>query len=625
MRFFLLFFISLFAAISLEGQDLYFPREFRVSYDKGFRTKDGKPGENYFVNKASYTISVDFNPADGQLSGEEEIVYYNHSADSLSSLVFKLNQDYFKKGEARDFGANPEDLHDGVKIESMAVNGKSYTDKDIHRSQTLAVLSLDTPIAPHSTARISVRWQLSYPQKTTLRNGKYDTNTFFVGYWYPQIAVYDDIFGWDKIPYTGRQEFYNDHSDYEVSIRVPSPNVVWATGRIQNAAEVFSPAVVRRYEQALHSPEVVHIIAAGDTAENILSAQAYHTFKFLAKGVPDFSFATSDHYVWDASTLKLKNGKEVLIAAAYNEKNTLCDTVAAWARKAIAYFSGSVPAIPFPYPSMTVFNGGGAMEYPMMVNLTTVADECGLSYVLAHEIGHTYFPFAAGTNETVYSWMDEGLINYFPRYAARSIKRGCNYFKNMLDGYTGKAGQYYDMPMMVPANVAHDNRAYRQLSYSRPSFAFYQLTQYLGDSVFFAALRNFYSVWKGKHPYPYDFFFSFNTFTGQNLNWFWKAYFQDFSYPDLVIEKADYKDGKLFITLRNAGGMPVMTRVHLTFADGTRKTFTEPLTIWKDKTEVQLVYATDKPKEIIIGDELNPDKYPADNSYSFPSGSKIPR
>ncbi len=617
MRTYFFIFIFLFPAVALEAQKLYFPQEFRASYENGFRTKDGKPGRNYFINKASYVISADFNPANGKLTGEEEVVYSNHSGDSLHSLVFKLNQDYFKKGEARDFGANPEDLHDGVQIESIEVNGQSYDVKKIHRSQTVASLSLNKPIPPHSTARITIRWQLTYPQKTTLRNGKYDSNTFFVGYWYPQISVYDDIFGWDRTPYTGRQEFYNDHSDYDVTIRVPTPNVVWATGRLQNAAEVFAPAIAGRYEQALHSTEVVHIIRAEDQAEDIFPAQPYHRFRFLAKGVPDFSFATSDHYLWDASTLTLDNGNEVLIAAAYKEENALCNTVAALSRKVIAYFSGTVPAIPFPYPSMTVFNGGGAMEYPMMVNLTTVEGECDLNYVLAHEIGHTYFPFAAGTNETVYSWMDEGLINYFPRFAANSIKKGCGFFESMLDAYIRKAGQYYDMPMMVPANVAHHNRAYRQLSYSRPSFAFYQLSQYLGDSVFFAALRNFYFTWKGKHPYPYDFFFSFNAFTGQDLDWFWKAYFQDFSYPDISIEKVTYEEGKLRIKLRNSGGMPVQTKVHLIYAGGSRKTFTEALTIWKDNEEVLLTYPVEKPQKIIIGDTLNPDKYPDDNSYLF--------
>jgi hypothetical protein len=611
-----LFAAGIFFILTLQAQRLYFPEEFHSSIENDIRNEKGKPGKAYFVNSSSYKIQVDFNPHTAQLIGNEEIVYKNNSGDTLHQIVVKLNQNYFKKGGIRDFGANAEDIHEGVKIHTLTIDGDHYPIAKNTFSSTNVAIRLHTPILPHSQVLITFDWELTYPQKTRIRSGKYDENTFFVGYWYPQIAVYDDIFGWDRNPYTGRQEFFNDHSDYEVSITVPYPNVVWGSSRIQNITEVFKKRIIKRYEQALQSDEVVAIISKKDESKDILINTTKNTFSFKAKSIPDFSFATSDHYLWEASTLQLEN-RDVLISSVYKEGNGLFDKVATWAHQIIHYFSTQIPGIEFPYPSMTVFNGGGAMEYPMMVNLWEFNDNCSMIYVLAHEIGHTYFPFAAGTNETVFSWMDEGLINYFPRYAAQNIIDSCKYFENMLDRYLDRSGTYFDIPLMVPGNFVHENTSYRQLSYAHPAFAFYQLTEYLGEKRFFSSLQEFFSDWKTKHPYPYDFFNSFNQSTGENLNWFWKAYFQDFAYPDLAITDASYQDGMLQLEIENKGGLPIMTVIHLTFEDGKTQEIVEPLSIWKDKSTIHLRYTVGKLANITIGDDLHPDKYPSDNHFDL--------
>ena len=606
--------IILANTISLYSQ-IFIPVEFQNAVKNGFRTTIGQPGEKYFVNTADYEMDVFFDPDSALLKANERIVYHNNSPDTLKTIVFHIVQNYLKKGTRRDFTVNPDDLHEGIQMKNVMINGQEY--EGSLAASGVVSMTLPEPLPPGSQMEIAFDWSYHYPQKTKIRMGKYDEGTFFVGHWFPQIAVYDDVYGWDKIPHTGWQEFYNDHCNYKVSITVPAPNVIWATGRLQNPEEVFTDKIAKRYAQALHSTEVVHIITSED--KNILRNDKENTFVFEARQVPDFSFATSGFYYWDALTVKQKGGDDVLVAAAYQPREGQFDDMARLTADVITSFASDIPGIPFPYPSMTIFNGGGAMEYPMMVNLWQFKEKCGKAYVVAHEVGHTYFPFAAGTNETMYAWMDEGLINYFPRYPASRLADSCKLFENMVRNYKRAAGTQNDIPVSVPSAFIHNAVPFRHIAYNRPAFAFYELTRMVGEKAFFSALKDFYDTWKGKHPYPPDFFHSFNQSLNQNLDWFWKPYFEEFVYPDLTIVNAQARNGMLDIEIENTGGLPVTVLISVEKQNGETLKFTETAEVWKDKKKISLHYKVENPKKIILGDELHPDIYPEGNEWFIPN------
>ncbi len=606
-RFFLVLSALVFAFLA-QAQSLYIGSEYLNAVKNGTRTMTGMPGKNYWTNHSDYAIEADFNPKTGYIKGSESVTYYNNSPDTLKILVIRLYQDIWKKGNVRDFNAPESDLNEGTLLKKVVIDGKQYTEADIKRYNTLAFIPLKKPILPHSKATVDIDWECQIQLNRPIRYGKYDDRTFFVGYWYPEIAVYDDVYGWDKRNFTGIQEFHNDHNNFDVKIRVMFPNLVWAPGHLTNASKIYDKHIVKRIEQAKQSDDVVHIITPQDLQGDLLKQLGVIEWHYVAKNIEEFPFATSDHYVWDGTSLDLGN-RRVFISAVYNPEHKTFDYMARMVKDILREYSFDIPGIPYPYEAMTIFNGGGAMEYPMMVNLSEFEDTCSNYYVTAHETGHTYFPFLTGTNETMYAWMDEGLINYFPRYVAQKLRPECNqYFKQMVERYMVYAGTSHDLPIMVPSSDVGMWDHYRHIAYNKPAFAFYELTSYLGDSLFFAALREFANRWAYKHPYPWDFFFTFNDVTGQNLNWFWKPYFFEFAKPDLAIKKAGYTGNGFDVTVENKGGLPLGFVVEVKQENGKSIRQTYKANVWKD---TQIFTATfdlqAKPIEVNIYPDFNAD------------------
>ena len=613
------FLLAAVFAFGLSAQGLYMPLEFQRAIEKGTRTKSGVPGPEYWINHADYHIKANFDPDKAYLTGEEVITYYNDSPDTLKQLVIRVYQDFFKKGAMRDFALMPGDIHDGVKINSFSIDSQSYKAEELRYYSDLMFVRLKKPIPPHSVARVEIAWEEPFPTKRPIRYGKYDEKTFFIGYWYPEIAVYDDVFGWDARPFTGMQEFFNDPlNNFHVEITVPAPNVVWASGVLMNPDQVFNRKIIERINKAKNSDEIIHIITPKDLkkAKILVKKQGALTWIFEGKHIEEFAFAMSDHHVWDGSGLKMPDGRHVFISAAYNPGNKEFARKAWLARQIIENYSYKTLKVPFPYPKMTVFNGGGAMEYPMMVNEANFPDSCGDTYVTAHEIGHTYFPFLTGSNETFYAWMDEGIINFIPRFVAQDIfpDKCQNIFRDMVRRYASVAGTIDDFPIMASTGFVYFRNAYRHIAYNRPAFAFYQLVQYFGEQAFFKALREYTQRWEYKHPYPYDFFYTFNQVLGQDLSWFWRPYFFEFAYPDLGITIYDYTDGQLTVTIKNKGGLPMPVKLTITLANGSQKVIERRMDVWKDRREITItVPLQQKPQKIELDGQLGTDRNMSDN------------
>jgi hypothetical protein len=475
-------------------------------------------------------------------------------------------------------------------------------------------------LAPKAIIKLDIDWEFTMPQKTAIRNGKYAENVYFVGYWYPRIAVYDDVFGWDKNIFTGAQEFYNDHSNYDVKITVPYPNIVWATGILQNSFDIFTKEYANRIKTAKNSNQIVHILTPQDYKNGkILKNKKQNTWHFIADKVPDFAFATSDKHNWDAVGTSMPDREQrVLISGVYADSSELYHNLADVARKVINYYSFERPQIYYPYPSMTVFEGGGGMEYPMMVNEGDIEDTCAFYYVTAHEIGHSYFPFYCGTNETKYAWMDEGLISFFPRFAIDDLFN-CNSKQDIIKNYLQIAGSNTDLPIMIPSDIFKNFFTYRNIAYNRPAFAFYIIHQYLGDSLFFAALREFANRWHYKHPYPYDFFNTFNDVADEDLSWLWKPYFFQMTKPDLALSDIEYRSDGLYFSVENIGQMPLPIYVEIIF-DKTKKEFAQKdVSVWKSgKNKIEFyIPTTTKPIRIKLGKQTIPDIDLSNNIFNF--------
>lgn len=281
MRAVILFLNITFISIGfIQAQKLYIPRNIANAYKKGTRSMDGKPGKNYWQNEGNYTIDVTLTPETKTVSGEEKILYTNNSPDTLRIIAIRFVNNVHKPQSP------------GLNIQSFSINNEPYqiNSKDWG---TVAAIKLKQPILPHTSADLNISW--SYPLlKQPGREGQIDSTTFYAAYSYPRVSVYDDYYGWDMIPHTGRQEFYNDFNDYQLSVKVPKDYVVWATGDLLNPDEVLQPAIAKRLKDSYTSDNVITIADFNEVQQHKVTKQNdWNTWRFNSKHITDVCFAAS--------------------------------------------------------------------------------------------------------------------------------------------------------------------------------------------------------------------------------------------------------------------------------------------------------------------------------------------
>jgi hypothetical protein len=598
---------------------LFVPRNYYKAYERGTRSWDGKPGPNYWQNRASYAIQASIDPATRRLSGEQTVKYTNNSPDTLKTIRFKLQHDRYRKGAQRASDVAASDVTDeGTRIESLTREGKAVTAKEQNRFATFLDVSIkDAPLAPGASTSFNIKWSYTLPAaKGAARECVCDSTTFFVPYWYPQIAVYDDLNGWASFPYTGQQEFYHDFADYDVKITMPAGFQVWATGEWQNAKQILAQPYFDRWEKAHSSKEVIAVFTEAELKKGgIYRQNAPNTFHFTAADVPDFAFSASDHYNWDATSVVVddRTGRRTFVSAAYNTASTDYPEVARIAADGIRLMSTWMPGYPFPYPSMTVFNGDDGMEYPMMCNDVSTAPRSPMGLTL-HEISHTYFPFMMGINEQDHAWMDEGWAAFFDYLLTDSLS---NHQEGGVRDYSSVAGTENDVPPMVKSRNL--SSAYRNASYQRPSQAYFTLLDLLGYEKFHHCMTTYMDRWKGKHPAPFDFFMTWNEASGQNLDWFWKPWFFDWGFPDLGIQGVikDEAANAQMIMIERKGSMPVPVHLEIEYTDGTKETVHYTAAVWRDgKQNLRVLGKTGKTvRAASLGKTTIPDADKRDNKY----------
>jgi len=597
-------------------EDLFTNKAFKKALINQTRSRTGKVGANYWQNRVDYKIKASFNVEQRMINGIESITYANNSPDTIKRIYFDLIQDLFKKGVARDWDLGKVDLHEGVQIISMKIDGVDYDPKGFNHNSSKMQVFLKTYFPPRSVHNIVVGWEVILPGTRTVRMGTYNKTNFMVAYWFPKLAVYDDLWGWAREPHVGNCEYYNEFGDYEVEIMAPRGYILWSTGELQNQESVFQTEIRKRIQSASKSDKVISITTIEDIEKGkVLVEGDSLVWKFKAEAVPDFAFAMSKSYIWDATSVA-SGGRRVMINAVYKSTSNDFHTVADVAHKSIEFFTNESPKIEFPYPQITIFNGAGGMEFPGMVNDGDSRDYTGTLYVTSHEIGHSYFPFNTGLNEQLYAWMDEGLITFLPRKIVGKYTNDSSYvaFADIIKSYNKYAGSIREMPLMIPST--NTGFAYRYQAYSRSSVAFYTLSEYLSADTFDLALQEFSRRWEHKHPTPYDFFNTFNEVAEEDLAWFWKPWFFELAYADLALEV----DNNRVFSIVNKGGLPVPVHLTITLENGKIETMNLPASTWKNGNRTFMVSFTEKEfafKKLELDTKLTPDAFVEDNVWEL--------
>jgi len=620
----LLALVVLVSLTSLAQLSNLIPQEVKNAYKNGTRNIDGIPGPMYWQNSADYNIDAVLEAKTSTLNGEATIKYFNNSPDSLDRIVIRLYQNFYRKGNARGWSIGDVDLGEGMVIDTISVgHGIANTNP----TATNLVIKLENNLNPGDSTQVFVKWHFHIPEKRWVRMGNYGKDRFFVAYWYPQIAVYDDIDGWDMNEYYGVTEFYNDFNNFDVNIEVPGNFMVWATGDLQDVGKHYQKGILKRIEKASQSDEIVNIITANDRKGNkVFAKSAEKVWHFKATYVPDFTFGAAPDYNWDATSVEVDTitKRRVFVDAAYPDSTDTFFNAAIWSARSVELMSFSLPGVPFPYEHMTSFCNGrktGGMESPMMANDGDPSSEASAIGLFFHEILHSYFPFFMGTNERKYAWMDEGWAAYLTYEIMDELQPDYKYLERVGSRFTNINGLEKEVSLMTLSQNITDYNAYRVHAYNRSSMAYHFLKDALGDDVFKAALHEYIYRWQGRHPLPYDFFASMATASGQSLLWFYKPWFFETAIADLGIKKVT-NDNKIII--ENYGGLPLPVSLKVNYSDGSSEEFYENTSIWKNgESAVIIVADADKTiSQIELGSSIIPDINQVNNLFAAEATSE---
>jgi len=590
----LIFFAFLSLGLQTGAQTLTMPPEIEKAYANGTRSLSGKPGKKFWQNHGRYTISLTVMPPDNTIRGVEQITYFNNSPDTLRNLNMKLIVNVHRSGGR----GGAADTSAGIKVDDIMIRGVKTPWDNNEAITTNQMVDLSEPLMPHDSIKLDIAWHYNLSHRRG-RDGIIDSTSFYIAYFYPRVSVYDDYKGWDTQPHTGSLEFYNDFNDYNVNVTVPKDFMVWATGTLQNPSEVLQPAVAERLKQSMTSDSTIHIAAPQDWSDKKVTAQnASNTWKWSANNVSDVAIGISDHYDWDAASVVVdnKSQRRVSMQAAFADSSQDFHHSVQFGRYSLAWFSNNWPGIPYPYPKSNAFQGFADMEYPMMMNDSHVSDLVFAELVQDHEQAHTYFPFYMGTNESRYAFMDEGwatTFEYLIGITEKNQKAADDFYKSFRVTRWIHGSHDKENPIITPSpevTFGAGNNAY-----GKPSLSYLSLKDLLGDKLFRKALHNYMNNWNGKHPIPWDYFYSMEKGSGKKLDWFFYNWFFTPSYIDLDLAKVDKTAKGYALDIKNVGGFAIPFDVIATYEDGSNDSFHQTPKVWeRNQKEISVNIKTGK-------------------------------
>ena len=585
--------------LQANAQSLYLPRDIQKAYNKGTREADGKPGKNYWQNTGNYNIAITVAPPDRTVKGTEQITYFNNSPDTLKQLNMKLILNIHRAGATRYAATTPDYITPGMQVDSIFINGQKKEWDNAKALGTNYGVRLSTPLLPHDSLKLNITWHYELSLKSE-REGVIDPTTFYIGYFYPRVSVYDDYNGWDRLDFNDRQEFYNDFNNYTLSVTVPKNFIVWATGTLQNAPQVLQPEYLNRLQESMTSDSVIHIVTPDDLAKkNITTQNDMNTWVWKANDISDMVCGVSDHYNWDAASVVVDDAKHrrASMQAAYNDNAPDFHFAVKWGLHTLDYLSHDLPGVPYPYPKMTAFQGFADMEFPMMVNDSHDPDMADAELLQDHEMAHTYFPFYMGINETRYGYMDEGWATTFEFLLGITEvgkDKSIEVYKNFrVKRWISDPSTSEDLPIITPTSEL--TRGYGNNAYVKPSLSYIALKDMLGEELFKKALHVYMDNWHGKHPIPWDYFNSMSTGSGRDLNWFFNNWFFTNNYIDLDLHSVTKDASGYLLSIKNIGGFAVPFDIKITYADGSTQSIHQTPIVWQhDQEEIAIHIKTAK-------------------------------
>jgi hypothetical protein len=574
-----------------------------------YRSSSGMPGPDYWQQRADYTIAASLDTGAALLSGSVQIRYTNNSPDTLRFVWIQMDQNLYRAGSMGS-ALFPADSRWGVRgfqggydLTDVQVNGMSVKPRI---NDTMMRLDLPTPLKPgDGKATISIKYFFRVPEHGSDRMGR-DSTLFEIAQWYPRMAVYDDVRGWNTDPYLGQGEFYLEYGDVDYSVTVPAGYMVAGSGVLQNPEEVLTAEQRRRLATASRSSDVVQIITQAEAAAaKTRRVAGVKTWRFRAQHVHDVAWAGAPDFRWDATSW---NG---MLAQAYYE---FPKAGKAWEHAAeqtvwtIRQYSQLF--FPYPYPQATSIAGPvDGMEYPMFVMVQYGNDDPDSIFeTINHEHGHEWFPMVVGSNERRYAWMDEGFNTYLNAFSIEAHHPGENVYLRYLRNWGEAVTQGTQSPLMTaPDNI--DASALGAIGYRKPAVVLLTLRNHVvGPDLFDTAFREYTRAWAFKHPTPGDFFRSIENSVGEDLSWFWHSFFYTTDVLDIGIEGVSTRisEGQTFaaIALRRNTSIPFPVRLRVAYADGTTQDFSLPVNVWARGNRFEAVLPVRGP---VTGVRLWPD------------------
>ncbi len=571
-----------------------------------YRSGTGAPGPMYWQNKADYKINIKLDEEANSLSGDVEITYKNNSPDKLPFLWLQLDQNQFNNesrggktttiagGRFGNTGFDGGYTVQFVSVEKTSQTGKKVTTRSVYAEHltddTRMQIRLSEPMLTNEEVKIKISYSFKVPRYGSDRMGKQETQEgviYEIAQWYPRMAVYDDVEGWNTLPYLGAGEFYLEYGDFEYNITVPYNHIVVGSGELMNPNEVLTTEQIKRLNEAKSSDKTVIIRSAEEVtdAKSRPRTSGTLTWKFKCKQARDIAWATSKAFIWDACKINLPSGKTSLAQSVYPKESNGND---AWGRSS-EYVKGCIEfyskyVYEYSYPSaVNVAGVVGGMEYPGIVFCDYRDKTESLWGVTDHEFGHNWFPMIVGSNERKYAWMDEGFNTFINSLSTKNFNNGEYYSPENVRQMTP---YYYDRdPIANIPDVIQDNNL-GIAAYMKPGYGLTMLRELvLGEKRFDYAFKEYVNRWAFKHPTPLDFFRTMEDAAGEDLGWFWKGWYLndwkiDQSVKDVTYVQQDATKGSV-ITIENLEKMPMPVTLEIKETNGTKKRVQLPYEIWQ--------------------------------------------
>ncbi len=611
------------------------------------RRADGAPGPRYWQQRADYLIKATLDTAARRIDATEQIRYTNRSPDTLRFVWMQVDQNLFRPGstgsllfaaESRFGGAGfpggfdilsltqspaPAARAAGTRRRTPAGGPATETPLEHRVDDTMMYVELAQPLAPGATTVLDLAYRFNVPEHGADRMGR-DGSLYEIAQWYPRMAVYDDVHGWNTEPYLGQGEFYLEYGDIDYEVTLPAGYIVAGTGVLQNPEQVLTPVVRARLAAAVGSDTTMAIVTPEELASGAARPKrdGMLTWRFRAEQVRDAAWAASPDFQWDAS------GWDGVLAQAYYRSSAreLWQDAAKMSRYSIQEYS--TRWFRYPYPQISAIEGPvSGMEYPMVAMEAHSDDAPDLYNVITHEIGHMWFPMTVGSDERRYAWMDEGFNTFMNTFSEedywkrddRETRRNEMRFVTSLDQSPSA------QPIMTPANRYKSNDNLGSLAYVKPSIMLLALrNKVLGPEVFDTAFREYTRRWAFKHPQPADFFRTIEEVSGRDLAWFWRGFFYTTAALDQSVESVKQApDGTALISLRSLGAAVMPVELELAFDDGSTQVVKLPVEIWYGGN--RYVYRF-MPGKVIVRARVNPDGQfpdlvPANDVWTAPAGA----